>query len=389
MPDTRPIRLVQFTKSFWLGGTEVQVVELLRGLPRHYPVQVAVLEKDGPLLEGVRALGIEPVAFPLGPSARHPVTLRRVVAAASWLRRMKVELVHAQDLYSALIAVPAARLAGCKVVVSRLDLGHWHTSLQARVLRWLTAHAHHVVANAEAIRSQLLAKEGLPPERVSVIRNGLDVAAFDARAREGLFLDVPDIGDAPLVVHVANMSHPVKRQEDLIAAVARARRRVPTLQAFLVGDGARRPELESFASAQGVADAVHFLSWRADVPALYARATVGVNCSAAEGLSNAVMEGMAAGLPMVVTDVGGNPELVANGRRGRVVPARAPDALASALVELVGAPDTAKAMGRAARSFVVSELGLGRMVAEHDALYRRLVHGPLTPARDAGPVPHP
>jgi L-malate glycosyltransferase len=374
-PATQRPRVVQFTKGFWVGGTEVQVLELLRAAGPHASMQSAVLEHEGPLLAGVRALGLEPPAFPLGKSALGPTTLRRIWEAARWLRRQRTQLVHVHDFYATLVAVPAARLAGCKVVVGRLDLAHWHSPLQARALRWATRAAHHVVANAEAIRTQLLEEEGLPAERVSVIPNGLDLAAFDACLRAGPQAPLPDIGDAPLVVHVANMGHPVKRQEDLVAALALARQKEPALRLFLVGDGPRRPALERLAAQQGVAGAVHFLGQRPDVPALYARAAVGVNCSSAEGLSNAVMEGMAAGTPMVVTDVGGNPELVADGVRGRVVPPGSPPALAAALVQLVRARALAHAMGRAGRAHVEECLSLQRMVEAHAALYRRLVEG--------------
>ena len=368
-----PPRVVQFTKGFWVGGTEVQVLELLRAQGPQAAMRVAVLEREGPLLPSVRALGLEPPAFPLGRSALGPTTLLRIWEAARWLRRERAQLVHVHDFYASLVAVPAAQLAGCKVLVGRLDLAHWHSPLQGLALRFLTARADHVVANAEAIRAQLLTREGLAPSRVSVIPNGLDLGAFDAQLRRGPIAPLPDTGEAPLVVHVANMGHPVKRQEDLLQALALARRRVPTLRAFLVGDGHRRPELEGLCTRLGLRSAVHFLSWRTDVAALYARASVGVNCSLAEGLSNAVIEGMAAGIPMVVTDVGGNPELVADGVRGRVVPPRAPEALAAALVQLVQSPGVSRAMGRAARMHVEERLTLQRMVEAHAALYRRLV----------------
>jgi L-malate glycosyltransferase len=376
LADAGAPRVVQFTKGFWVGGTEVQVLELLRGLPPHVSaLRVAVLEQEGPLLPSVRALGHEPRAFPLGGSAMSATAARRIVEAARWLRGQGAQLVHVHDFYATLVAVPAARLAGCKVVVGRLDLAHWHSPLQRRALRLLTRSAHHVVANAEAIRQQLLTQEGLPRERVSVIHNGRDVAAFDRLLLAGPQAPLPDTGSAPVVLHVANMGHPVKRQEDLIAALALARQHVPALRLFLVGDGPRRPMLERLAAQQRVTDAVHFLGQRPDVPALYARAAVGVNCSSAEGLSNAVMEGMAASTPMVVTDVGGNPELVADGVRGRVVPPASPEALAAALVQLVRAPAAARAMGRAGRAHVEECLSLQRMVEAHAALYRRLVGG--------------
>ncbi|HSP79823.1 MAG TPA: glycosyltransferase, partial [Myxococcaceae bacterium] len=216
---------------------------------------------------------------------------------------------------------------------------------------------------------------GLPEERVSVIPNGLDVGRFDARARAGLEAPLPDTRGAPVVVHVANMNHPVKRQEDLLHALALLRSEGHVLHAFLVGDGPRRPELERRVERLGMADRVHFLRHRKDVPAVYARADFGVLCSSAEGLSNAVMEGMAAGRPMVVTAVGGNPELVADGQRGLVVPPRQPSALAGAFRLLLKDRSRGQRMGEAARAFVERELSLERMVRRHDALYRRVARG--------------
>jgi glycosyltransferase involved in cell wall biosynthesis len=370
-----PLRLVQFTKSFHIGGTEVQVVELLRGLPSSYRVQVAVLQDAGPLMDSVVRLGFAPEVFPLKGSLARPNSARQVVRLARWLRRQRVELVHAHDFYSTMLVVPAAKLAGTKVIVGRLDLAHWHGKARRALLQGLTRMADHVVGNAEAIRRMLVEEEGLPEERVSVIPNGLDLSRFDARAREGLKAPLPDTHGAPVVVHVANMNHPVKRQEDLLRALAMVRLKGHVLHAFLVGDGPRRPELEKLTAALGLKDTVHFLGHRADVPALYAQADFGVLCSTAEGLSNAVMEGMAAGVPMVVTRVGGNPELVADGERGLVVPPLRPEAMCEAFRTLLGNREMGRRMGAEARAFVERELSLERLVRRHDVLYRRVARG--------------
>lgn len=377
--DTRmreaPLRLVQFTKSFYFGGTEVQVVELLRGLPSSYQVRVCVLDAVGPLMEPLRQMGLEPEEFSLKGSLASPNTLAQVARMARWLKRERVELVHVHDFYATMVAVPAAKLAGAKVIVGRLDLAHWHGKARRALLRGLTLVADHVVGNAEAVRKMLIEEEGIPAGKISVIPNGLDLRRFDQRVREGLQAPLPDTQGAPVVVHVANMNHPVKRQEDLLRALARVRDAGHALHAFLVGDGPRRPELETLAGSLGIADRVHFLKHRADVPAIYAQADFGVLCSSAEGMSNAVMEGMAAGLPMVVTDVGGNPELVADGERGLVVPPLKPDALAQAFLTLLGDRELGRRMGAEARAFVERELSLTRMVRRHDELYRRVVRG--------------
>ncbi|HYI03098.1 glycosyltransferase [Hyalangium sp.] len=371
-----PIRLVQFTRSFHIGGTEVQVLELLRGLPARYQLQVSVLEDAGPLSATLRQLGYIPEEFPLTGSLMRPNTGWQIVRMARWFRRHQVQLVHVHDFYSTMLVVPAARLAGVKVIVGRLDLAHWLGPVRCAALAELTNMADHVVANAEAIRRMVVEEEGLPASRVSVIHNGLDLPRFDDRARAGLQSPLPDTGGAPAVVHVANMNHPVKRQEDVLQALALLRSEGLTLHAWFVGDGPLRPELERKAAELGVTDRAHFLGRRQDVPAIYTRANLGVLCSTAEGMSNAVMEGMAAGVPMVVTAVGGNTDLIVDGERGRVVQPERPAELAQAFRWVLEHPEKARDMGATARGFVRRELSLQRLVEQHDALYQRVLRSP-------------
>ncbi len=368
-----PIRLAEFANGFWLGGGEVQLVELLRNLPDHYAVSVAALEANGPLLEGVLEMGYSPAVFELRGSAFGLNTLLQIKRSARWLRENRIQLVHAHDLYSALIAVPAAKIARCRVIVGRLDLVHWKGRLRHLAMRALSRAADHVIANAKAIQTMLVETEGIPAERVSVIYNGIDVAAFDRRVRQGPSLPLPATGGAPVAVLVANMHDPVKRQEDFLLAIAEARTRFPDLQAFLVGDGRRRAQLEELSTRLHLEQVAHFLGHRVDVPAVLARANIGVLCSEREGLSNAVMEAMASRLPMIVTNTGGNPELVKDGERGLVVSVRQPSELSAAMVKLLENPTTSRRMGEAGRQFIEKEMGLSRMALAHDLLYRSLL----------------
>jgi glycosyltransferase involved in cell wall biosynthesis len=372
MSDGRA-RVVEFTNGFHVGGGEVQVLELLRRLPSDYEVFVHALDATGPLLEETRALGYEPRVHPLGGSFMRPAALTEALRLAHWLRSERIDLVHAHDFYSTLLGVPAARLARVPVVVSRLDLVHWHGRARHLALAAASHAADRVVANCDAVRDLVVHRELVAPRRVVVIRNGLDIDRFDALRRGSLAAPLPDTGGVPVVALVANMRHEVKRQEDFLVALAQVRRGVPDVAAFLVGEGARRPLLERIAKDLGLEDAVFFLGGRPDVPAVLARATLGVLCSRQEGLSNAVMEGMAAGLPMVVTDAGGNSELVEDGERGYVVSPGQPEALAQAMLRVLTDPRRARRMGEAARRFVERELTLRRMIDAHDRLYRRLI----------------
>lgn len=384
----RPIRMVEFVRSFHLGGTEGQVVELLRGLPRQFDIRVAVTHDAGPLLEQVWQLGHLPAEFSFQGSVKKPNTLVQIGRVSRWLKQHRIELVHAHDFYTALLAVPAAKLVGAKVVVGRLDLAHFHTPWQRQALIACTRGADHVIANAEAIRQMLIKEEGIAQERITLIHNGLDLPRFDRRMAEPLRSPLPDLGGAPLLVHVANMAHPVKRQEDLLHALAKVKAQGRMLHAYLVGDGIRREGLEELAAKLELEDRVHFLTHRTDVPAVLARATMGVLCSSHEGLSNAVMEGMAAGLPMVVTRVGGNPDLITDGERGLVVPAFDSDALARAFVTLLDDPERGKAMGARARAFVERELTLQKLCDRHASLYRKVLgegaRAPIATHRSVG-----
>ena len=369
----RAVRLVEFTQTLHLGGTEVQLVELMRSLPSHYTTRLSVVRAQGPLLETLREMGIIPEEFPMVGSVMRFQTLLQVAKLAVWLRYHRIELVHAHDFYSSILAVPAARLAGAKVIVGRLDLAHWHNRTQRAVLTQLTRAADHVVVNAEAIRAQLEREEHLPHGRITLIHNGLDLARFDARMALPLEGPLPETHGEPVIVHVANMNHPVKRQEDLLEALATLHARGLPAHVFFVGGGPRKAAMEALAVRLDLQGSAHFLGHRMDVPALYARADVGVLCSYAEGLSNAVMEGLAASLPMVVTRVGGNPDLVQDGISGRLVEPRSPMQLAAALEDVLKAKARGKKMGAAGRAFVHQNLTLAQMVRKHDELYQRVL----------------
>lgn len=386
-PGAEPApKLVQFTRSFFLGGTEVQVVELVRGLQPSYDLRIAVLDNVGPLVPLIREMGYVPEEFPFKGSAAQPNTLYQIYRLARWLREIGAQVLHVHDFYATLIAVPAAKLAGCKVIVGRLDLAHWHGKARRAALATMSHAADHVVANACAIREMLVREERIPADRVTVIRNGIDLPRFDTAKAAGLLAPLPDTHGEPVVVHVANMNHVVKRQEDFLEAVAKVRLQRP-MQAFLVGDGPRREWLEGRAKELGLEGAVHFLKHRKDIPAIYGMAAAGVLCSDAEGLSNAVMEGMAACLPMVVTDAGGNPELVKHDERGLVIPKRSPDAMAAAFLRIFSEPEKARKWGKAGRAFVERELTLQHLVAAHDALYRKVLTQSSTAGRLRGLIP--
>ncbi|AKU91292.1 glycosyltransferase [Vulgatibacter incomptus] len=368
-----PSTVLHLVNILGVGGAEGQFVERVRMTDRgSFRPLVAALDTRGRHLPELRALGLEPAEFRLPRSFAHPMTFGTVARLAIWMRAQQVRLVHAQDFYTNLVAVPAARLAGAKVIVSRLDLAHWHGPRRRLALAWASRLADKVQVNAEAIARQLRVEEGIDPSRIVLVRNGIDLGRFDARAAAPLDMALPVPPGSLVAAVIANL-HPIKGQEDVVQAVARLAPRFPSLHLVLVGEGERRGPIVRCAAALGISDHVHLLGHRADVPAILGRCRMLISSSYAEGLSNSVIEGMASRLPVVATAVGGTPELVDGRTRGLLVPPRSPARLADAIERLLEEPDEARAFGTRARAFVEEHLEIGHMAQRFNRLYEAVL----------------
>ncbi|GAA1809683.1 glycosyltransferase [Planosporangium flavigriseum] len=278
-----------------------------------------------------------------------------------WRRRPAV--LHAFLFHSYIIAAPAARLARVPVLVAgRRSLGdfkggrRWVLALE----RAATSVTDLLIANAEAVAEDARREEGVPPEKVMVIYNALPDGAFE--------IGPPTGEKSPSVVLcVANLKH-YKGHRFLIEAAAMVRERGHEVTLVLVGDGPERSALQALADERGV-DA-RLLGARTDVDRLLAEADLFVLPSLTEGLSNAVMEAMAAGRPVVATDVGGTGELLRD--RGILVPPGDAAALADGLERLLTDPVHAARLAAAAQDWIRENAALNTMIDRHVAVYAEL-----------------
>jgi len=362
-------KVLVFQNRFLLGGQERQTVlnVLTMDRSRFEPV-VACLTPDGELVAELATAGIRPIAFDVGGSMLRPQAALAVARLARFVRANGIAVVHAQDLYSNTLGTLAAGLAGVPVIVTRVDLNHSVVGYKRPVLAWVSRRADRVLVNALCIR-ELAIREGVEPDRIVVVRNGLDLEAFDRAALAAPQAPAPEPGG---VVCVANMHHPVKGQIDLLLAMKEVLRERPGAHLVLVGDGVRRPHLERSARQLGIAARCHFLGHRLDVPAILARAAVAVSSSHAEGISNAILEAMAARLPVVATAVGGSPELVRDAVSGHLVPPGAPAPLARRIGDLLASAPRRRRMGERGRRLVEREFSLDQMRRSYDAIYEDL-----------------
>jgi glycosyltransferase involved in cell wall biosynthesis len=373
-----PRKVLQLVGSFNQGGSERQAVQLTRLLAEsgRYRVRVACLDPSGVLRGEVERLK-------LGGIESYPLTSfydRRFVAQlsrfATFLRAEGFALVQTHDFYSNVFGMVGAALARVPArVASKRETKGMRTPAQRRVELLAYRLAHAVVANAEAVRRQLV-EDGVPARKVSVVYNGLD----DERLRPPADFSREETLDSlglprgrRLVTLVANLRHAVKDHPTFLRAARRVRSEVPEAAFVLAGEGELEASLRALASELGIADAVFFTGRCARVGELLAVSDVCVLSSAAEGFSNAILEYMAAGRPVVATDVGGAREAIVEGETGHLVPAGDDERMAARIRELLRDPERARAMGERGRRRVVQQFSCAAQLARTEALYEGLL----------------
>lgn len=389
--ESAPIRLLKLIALFGCGGTERQIVNLTRELDRtRFELRFACLKRWGHFLEEIEQRQKIPVAeYPVN-SFYNPDTFRQQLRFAADIRQHRTQIVHSYNFYANTFAVPAAKLAGAPVIIASIrDAGVYLTPGQKRMQRLVCRLADCVLVNAEAIQRWLV-DQGYRPEKIRVIRNGIDLSRFTGK-RDGTALrrewGLPP--QAPLVVMLARLN-PQKGFEYFLEAAAIVARRCPTARFIIVGEGhlvhpggvvklddVYEQELKRLADRLGLGERLVFAGFRSDVPALLAEAAVSVLPSLSEGLSNTLLESMAAGVPVIATRVGGNPEIVAHGQTGLLVPVRDAGALAEAIGTLLCNPDLARHLGQAGQQWVTEHCSLARMVRDTEALYVELLEKKL------------
>lgn len=361
------------------------MVEIIKRLSKErFKQSLVLLHGEGALIERVRESGFE--VLDVGAARRYGRLdprrwlgpLGMIWRTFRYLRARRPQILHAQLSYANMVGVLAARLAGVPVILaSQRQLSNYKQ--KKPLLRWvengLNRWATAMLVNSEAVRRDLVQRDGLDPARIHRIYNGVVLERFEAAGAEEIARVRGELGlaqgDLVLIV-VANL-HPYKGHDDLLRAMARLMGKFPNLRALLPGrDQGMDERLRDLARELGLTEAVRFLGERRDVPALLAAADIAVHPSREEGFSNSILEAMAAGRPLVVTRVGGNVEQVAEGENGLLVPPQDAEALAGALETLLGDEGLRRRMGEASRARIEREFSIERTVRDTRELYEAL-----------------
>jgi glycosyltransferase involved in cell wall biosynthesis len=346
------------------GGTEGQFVALATALaPGAFDVGLGCLRRSGEFLDKVPEI----LEFSPGGSLYLGHSFRSRIALAQHLRQHRVVVAHAFDFYSNLMLIPAARLARVPVVIgSHRQLGDLQTWKQFRAQNIMFRICDRVVCNSEAAANRLRGA-GVRRCKLVVIPNGLRDEAF-AEA-------TPALAVSPGVTRVgmiARMNDPAKNHRTFLRVAARLAVKFERLEFVLVGDGPLRPEIETFAAQVGLGSRVRFLGDRHDIPAVLASLDITMLPSSSESLSNVILESMAAGVPVIAADVGGNSELLQEGKTGFLV-ALDDDSFVQAAEQLLLDPEQRKEYGQRAKTAASLHYRLTAISNSYEQLYKSLL----------------
>jgi glycosyltransferase involved in cell wall biosynthesis len=363
-PAHAPLRIALMIECDGPGGAELMMLDLATELRSrgHTVLPVGLTSGTGWLGSRFEAAGFHPVAFEI----RSPLDFAAARQLTTILRDFRADVVHSHEFTMAIYGAAAARRAGARHVITMHGGLYYAAALRRRLaMRWAVRRSDALVGVSMATANELQRQLGVSAPRLQVIPNGIPqrIGARDRVRRE--------LGIAPgepLIVAVGNL-YQVKGHAVLLDALAKLRD-LTGWRLAIAGRGEEEAPLRARAAALGIAERIHLLGFREDIPDILAAADVFAMPSLSEGLPLALVEAMSFGLPVVITRVGGIPEVVTDDVDALLVSPSDSDVLAHALRRLLDDPALRRRLGDAARTRARRDYGIATMVDRYERLYR-------------------
>jgi glycosyltransferase involved in cell wall biosynthesis len=376
----QPIRVLVLIPQLEIGGAERHLLNVLPSLQRRsFEITIVTLRSGGAFESALRQNNVTVLSLPT--RERGLVGLSLTVWSLFWMiRAQKPDLIHFFLPEAYLLGFPASLGIKARRIVSRRSLATYHQKRRGvRILEMLFHRGVDVALGNSAAVTDDLRREGIPACRLGLVHSGVDerfskISTADGRRVAGCN------AKTLIFVCVANF-WPYKGHADLVRALAEINTKIPqTWKVLMVGrdEGAGR-ELQSIAFSLGVAEHLHTIESTEDVSPYLAAADIFVMPSHEEGFSNALLEAMMAGLPIVATAVGGNLDAIRDGVDGLLVPPNDPQRLGESLLKLALSPELRSALARNAQVRARERFSLESCVDKYADLYNGLVEGRYPP----------
>jgi len=370
--SSAPRRILVAVGSLEVGGAERQIVEIARLLQGpEFDFRVVTTAGGGPLEEPLRRTGaamqaLSPAgtALPASKVERGRRAVRNARRLREVIRAWRPDVLHAYLTETSAVAA-AARWPHRRpfLIFSKRSLVQWiaRDRIYYPLVRWTNARCDLILANSNAVRDEAIAKEGAPSEKIRVVYNGVDTELYAPGPRpETLARDLRIPQGAIVVGMVANL-HLYKGHVEVLEALSRIGVGRDMRILFVGREGNASESVREAVGRLGLADRVVFAGPRSDVPEILRLFDVFVSASHEEGLSNSILEAMAAARPIVATAVGGSTEQIVPEASGLLVPPRDARAMEEALGRMLREPDLRARLGTAARERALEAFSLDRL----------------------------
>jgi len=383
------INILHILQNSNIGGVQRQLLSLLNAYDKDLmnPV-VCCFKAKGEIGEQMEKSGFEVVDFHIDRHYRFsPGIIRRLYTL---MKERNIHVVRAHKYSASLYGRIAARLAHVPVVITSVH-GNYRKDLRFErkiANKMLSRITDRIVAMSESIRADIIKYDNIDPEKVLVIRNGVDTVMFSPLVNAGDIREELALKDNETVIGFVGRLVPAKGLQHLIGAFEVARAEIGEVKLLIVGTGYLMEQLKALAYEKGLSDYIMFLGERTDIQQLLGVIDIFVMPSIAEGLPNALLEAMAAARPVIVTCAGGMGEIIQNGVNGLVVPVGDETSLLAGLRKLVKDRSFAKALGAAARQGIEDKYSIRATARAWEDLYISLLRtkGVPVPERPAGNV---
>lgn len=367
-----PTRIAFCITELDAGGAERILTQLVLGLDRaEWQPEVWSLGPAGYYVESLTSAGIPVHCL----DAVHAWDAPRILwkLRSDW-KRFQPALLQTFLFHANVFGRIAGWMAGVPHVVSGIRVADRRSRFYSRVDRWTNRLVDRNVCVSQGVADYCIHECGFAPDKITVIPNGVDAQRFvQAAAINWTELGLPD--DAQVLLSIGRLEEQ-KGIDTLIDAFREIASRFPRAHLVQVGEGPDRVNLHARIVSSALAERVRLVGRRTDVPQLLAGATAFVLASRWEGMPNVVLEAMAAGLPVIATQVEGTAELLSEGETGWLVPTNDPHALAARIEAVLSDLDAARARGCAAQTSVKNHFTVDAMVARYATLYRQLLTPP-------------
>ena len=364
-------RIIHFITDLSTGGAQVSLFRLLKQLDRERFSQsvVCLYNGDGLIAEQIRSLGIPVIDLNMSNKLRLDAFWRFY----RLLQEQQPLILHTWMFHANIPGRVLGRIAGIPVIISSERTMRQEGKFRQLSNRYTASLSDRIVCVSVNVAKYTEQTIHLPPEKLVVIPNGVDRNDYrnlPSKAEARRLFQLPD---SALIIGAIGRMHRVKGLNILLSAFAQLAELRGSVHLLFVGEGSVRQLLIDQTHDFGLNSKVTFLAFQKDIPKLLPALDLFVSASLHEGMPNAVLEAMAAGLPVVATDVGGTPEVVQDGQTGFLVPPGEFEALAISIDKLLEDPDLRCRMGKEGKERVARYFSIEQMSQQYEQLYEQLL----------------